>query len=83
MFLNNKAKEAFEQMKDSLHKAVYESVGKKIVDESKLQQQSINEQLADKIQQFSEDVSKTAKEIIEKVFESKIREIVQEEIKLH
>ena len=74
---------AFTEMKESLHTAVYESVGKQLVEESKLQQQSLNEQLAERIQKFTEDLAKTAKEIIEKEFESKIRQIVQEEIKLH
>ena len=73
----------FTEMKESLHKAVYDSVGKQLVEESKLQQQSLNEQLADRIQKFTEDLAKTAKEIIEKEFESKIRQIVQEEIKMH
>ena len=53
------------------------------MEESKLHQQSLNEQLAEKISKFTEDVSKTAKEIIEKEFESRIRKIVQEEVKLH
>ena len=74
---------SFTEMKESLHKAVYESVGKQLVEESKLQQQSLNEQLAERIQKFTEDLSKTAKEIIEKEFESKVKQIVQEEIKLH
>ncbi len=74
---------AFTDMKESLHKAVYDSVGKKLVEESKLQQQGLNEQLGERIHKFTEDVAKTAKELIETEFESKIREIVQEEIKLH
>ncbi len=82
MLLSKKALEVFTEMKESLHNAVYESVGKQLVEESKLQQQSLNEQLAGGIQKFTEDLAKTVKEIIEKEFESKIREIVQE-IKLH
>lgn len=83
MLLSKKALAVFESMRKPLHDAVYASVGKKLVEESKLQQQSLNEQLAKKINDFAENVSKTAKEIIEKEFESKIRQIVQEEIKLH
>ncbi len=82
MIFNKNAMKAFTEMKESLHTAVYESVGKQLVEESKLQQQSLNEQLGDRIQKFTEDLSKTAKEIIEKEFESKIRQIVGE-IKLH
>ena len=74
---------AFTEMSESLHKEVYESVGKQLVEESKLQQQSLNEQLGGRIQKFTEDLVKTAKEIIEKEFESRIRQIVQEEIKMH
>ena len=77
------AMKVFTEMKESLHDAVYGSVGKKLVEESKLQQQSLNEQLGDRIQKFTEDLNKTAKDIIENEFESKIRQIVQEEIKLH
>ncbi len=83
LFKANNAMKAFTEMKESLHTAVYESVGKQLVEESKLNQQSLNEQLAERIQKFTEDLTKTAKEIIEKEFESKIRQIVQEEIKLH
>ena len=83
-FFNQKqGMKAFTDMKEALHKVVYESVGKQLVEESKLQQHALNEQLGDRIQKFTEDVIKTAKEIIEKEFESKIRQIVQEEIKLH
>ena len=82
MLLSKKALEVFTEMKESLHNAVYESVGKQLVEESKLQQQSLNEQLAGGIQKFTEELAKTVKEIIEKEFESKIREIVWE-IKLH
>ena len=83
MLLSKKALEVFTEMKESLHNAVYESVDKQLVEESKLQQQSLNEQLGDRIQKFTEDLNKTAKDIIENEFESKIRQIVQEEIKLH
>ena len=74
---------AFTEMKESLHEAVFNSVGKQLIEESKLNQQSLNEQLIEKIHEFAENVSKTAKELIETQFESKIREIVKEEIKLH
>ena len=83
MILSKKALEVFESMRKPLHDAVYESVGKQLVEESKLQQQSLNEQLGDRIQKFTEDINETTKEIIGKVFESRIRQIVQEEIKLH
>ncbi len=83
LFKANNAMKAFTEMKGSLHNAVYDSVGKQLVEESKLQQQSLNEQLAGRIQTFTEDLAKTTKEIIEKEFESKIRQIVQEEIKKH
>ena len=73
----------FTEMKEALHKAVYESVGKTLVEESKLRQQCLNDQLGERIQKFTEDIHETAKEIIEKDFESRIRQIVQEEIKLH
>lgn len=79
----NNAMKVFTKMKESLHKAVYDSVGKQLVEESKLQQQSLKEQLSGKIHEFTENVSKTAKELIETQFESRIRQIVQEEIKLH
>jgi len=83
VILSRKALAVFESIRKPLHDAVYDSVGKQLVEESKLQQQSLNEQLAGKIQEFTENVSKTAKELIEKEFESKIKSIVQEEIKLH
>ncbi len=83
LFQKNNALKAFTEMKEALHKAVYDSVGKQLVEESKLQQQCLNEQLGDKIQKFTEDINKTAKEIIETEFESRIRQIVKEEIKLH
>ncbi len=83
MLFKGNAMKAFTEMKEALHKAVYDSVGKKLIEESKLNQQSLNEQLAQKIHEFTENVSKTAKELIETQFESKIRGIVQEEIKLH
>jgi len=83
LFNSNNAMKAFTEMKESLHKAVYESVGKQLMEESKLQQQKINEQLAEKIQQFTENLSNTAKEIIGKEFESRIKQIIQEEIRMH
>ena len=83
MLLSRKALALFESIRQPLHDAVYESVGKQLVEESKLNQQSLNEQLGEKIQEFTENISKTAKEIIEKEFESKIRQIVKGEIKLH
>ncbi len=83
LFNPRQGMKAFIEMKESLHKVVYDSVGEKLLEESKLQQQCLNEQLAEKIQEFTENVSKTAKELIEKEFESKIRQIVQEEIKMH
>ncbi len=79
----NNLMKAFTEMKESLHEAVFNSVGKQLIEESKLNQQSLNEQLIEKIHEFAENVSKTAKELIETQFESKIREIVKEEIKLH
>ncbi len=82
-FSSRQGIKAFTEMKEAIHKAVYDSVGKQLIEESKLQQQSLNEQLAGKIQEFTENVSKTAKELIETELESKIKKIVQEEIKLH
>ncbi len=83
LFNSRQGIKAFTEMKEALHKAVYDSVGKQLVEESKLQQQSLNEQLAEKIQEFTENVNKTAKELINTEFESKIRQIVKEEIKMH
>ena len=83
MLLSRKALAVFESIRQPLHDAVYDSVGKQLVEESKLQQQSLNEQLAGRIQKFTEDISETAKEIIDQEFESRIRGIVQEEMKLH
>ncbi len=83
LFNPRQGMKAFTEMKEALHKSVYDSVGKQLVAESKLQQQSLNEQLAGKIQEFTENISKTAKDLIETEFQSKIRQMVQEEIKLH
>ena len=83
MLLSRKALAVFESIRQPLHDAVYDSVGKQLVEESKLQQQSLNEQLAGKIQEFTGNLMKTAKELIDEELESKIKQIVQEEIKLH
>ncbi len=83
MLLSRKALAVFESIRQPLHDAVYDSVGKQLVEESKLQQQGLNEQLAGKIQEFTDNLMKTAKELIDEELESKIKQIVQEEIKLH
>lgn len=81
MFLCKDAMKVFTEMKESLHQAVYDSVGKQLVAESKLQQQCLNEKLGEKIHKFTKDLHKTVKEITEEQFESKVRQIVQEEMK--
>lgn len=76
--------DAFNQMKDALHSAVYESVGTKLLEESRKQQEELNEKLVGKLENFDESVRLRVDEVIKerldgRVLQGETEEDVEEE----
>jgi hypothetical protein len=82
MFGKNRVEmqQVFEQMKESLTTAVMQSVGQKLLNMQKIQQDQLKDQLDIKIENFNQTLEKTVREVIEREFMVAVRSIVKEEI---
>jgi hypothetical protein len=80
MSLDRVQKKAAKQMIKMVSEAVYQDVGRRLVEESKSQQKSINKQLIDRLDQWDKDVKERVRAVMDEELVPMISKIVKLEV---